>query len=312
MSRWTAEDIPDQTGRTALITGANSGLGLHTALGLARRGAHVLLGCRDAGRGEQALETVQNQAPAAAVELVLVDLADLTSVRRAAQQVSERVGALDLLMANAGVMVLPYRTSTDGFEMQIATNHLGHFALVGQLLATLRQTTPIGAEPRVVVTSSEVHRLGKINLDKLSPERRNYHRWLAYGQSKLANLLFMRELQHRSDAAGWGLLCAAAHPGYAATNLQLAGPAMRRNQLGILVNKAANALFAQSDAQGALPQLYAATMPDVSPGDYWGPDGPANIRGYPSRQSAKKAAYDDDMARRLWERSEQLTGVHYG
>jgi len=311
VTRWTADDISDQSGRTALVTGASSGLGLHSALGLARKGAHVLLGCRDARRGQRSLETVQNQAPAATVELVLVDLADLASVERAAQQISDRVGGLDLLLANAGVMALPYRTSVDGFELQIATNHLGHFALVGHLLETMRRGPAGRPDARVVVTSSEVHRIGRIDLDKLSPERRDYHRWLAYGQSKLANLLFMRELQHRSDAAGWGLLCAAAHPGYAATNLQLAGPAMRRNQLGIFANKTANALFAQSEAQGALPQLYAATMPDVSPGDYWGPDGPGSMRGYPSRQSAKKAAYDDDLARRLWERSEQLTGVHY-
>jgi len=307
VSRWAADDIPDQSGRTALVTGANSGLGFHTALALARKGAHVLLGCRDAGRGQGALERIQNQAPAATVELVSLDLADLTAVRAAAGDVASRVPGLDLLVANAGVTALPYRTSADGFEMQLATNHLGHFALTGLLLPTLRR----GHDPRVVVTSSIMHAIGRINLDNLSPSKTSYHRWPAYGQSKLANLLFMRELQHRSDARGWGLLCAAAHPGYASTNLQMAGPAMSGSRLGGLASKAGNALFGQSDAQGALPQLYAATMPDVSPGDFWGPDGPMQARGYPTRQSGRKTAYDDDMAYRFWERSEELTGVHY-
>lgn len=306
MTRWTADDVPDQTGRTALVTGANSGLGLHTALGLARKGARVVMACRDPERGQDALERVRNQAPTGQVELLALDLADLSSVRHAADEAAERLSSLDLLVNNAGVMALPYRSSADGFEMQIATNHLGPFALTGQLLPLLRAA----AEPRVVTTSSELHRIGSISLDRLSPDRGHYRRWGAYGQSKLANLLFTRELQHRSDAAGWGLLCVAAHPGYAATNLQTAG--MSGNLVGSLLAKVGNAVIAQSEAMGALPQLYAATMPDVSPDDYWGPDGPGHTRGYPSRQSAKKAAYDDETARRLWERSQELTGVVYG
>ena len=298
MSRWTAADTPDQSGRVALVTGANSGLGLHTSIALARKGARVLMACRDAGRAEAALARVRREVPGAAAELVTLDLSSLASVEAAATEVAERTATLDLLVDNAGVMAPPRSTTTDGFELQLGTNHLGHFALTGRLLPLLLAAP----SPRVVVVSSGAHRLGKINFEDLQSER-SYARWGAYGQSKLANLLFARELQRR---AGTSLLVAAAHPGYAATHLQ-------SGQGSFLLEaamKVGNAVIAQSDAAGAWPSLYAATMPDVQRGDYWGP-AIAELRGTPKRVGRSKAAQDDAAARRLWEESERLTGVSY-
>ena len=298
MSQWTAADTPDQSGRVALVTGANSGLGLHTSIALARKGARVLMACRDAGRAEAALARVRREVPGAAAELVTLDLSSLASVEAAATEVAERTATLDLLVDNAGVMAPPRSTTTDGFELQLGTNHLGHFALTGRLLPLLLAAP----SPRVVVVSSGAHRLGKINFEDLQSER-SYARWGAYGQSKLANLLFARELQRR---AGTSLLVAAAHPGYAATHLQ-------SGQGSFLLEaamKVGNAVIAQSDAAGAWPSLYAATMPDVQRGDYWGP-AIAELRGTPKRVGRSKAAQDDAAARRLWEESERLTGVSY-
>jgi NAD(P)-dependent dehydrogenase (short-subunit alcohol dehydrogenase family) len=298
MSRWSPADVPDQSGRTALVTGANSGLGLHTALELARRGARVLLAVRRPERGEQAAQRVLAEVPAARLEVVPLDLADLASVRAAATDVAGRVGALDLLVDNAGIMAVPRSLTPDGFESQLATNHLGHFALTGLLLPQLLA----GTSPRVVVVSSGAHRTGRIAFDDLHGER-SYSRWGAYGQSKLANLLFARELQRR---AGDRLLVAAAHPGYAATHLQSGQSA----PLMEAFMKLGNLLVAQSDAQGAWPSLYAATMPDVRPGDYWGPS-LAEVRGVPKRVGRSAAAQDDAAAALLWDRSEELTGVSY-
>ena len=298
MSRWTPADLPDQSGRTALVTGANSGLGLHTALQLARAGARVLLAVRTPAKGEQALARVRAQVPAAAVELVALDLASLASVQSAAEDVLERAPVLDLLVDNAGVMAVPRRTTADGFELQLGTNHLGHFALTGRLLPAL-----LAAEaPRVVVVSSSAHRAGRIDFDDLMGERA-YSRWGAYGQSKLANLLFARELSRRADGT---LLVASAHPGYAATNLQQ-GQGHRLLEGAMAIG---NRVLAQSDAQGAWPQLYAATMPDVQPDDYWGP-GFFELRGHPRRVDRTPAAQDDVVAHRLWQVSETLTGVAY-
>ena len=297
--RWTAADVPDQRGRTALVTGANSGLGLHTSLGLARRGARVLMACRDPARGGAALDRVRSEVPGAAVELVRLDLASLASVRAAAVEVAGRVDRLDLLVDNAGVMAVPFSRTEDGFERQLGTNHLGHFALTGLVLPLLLAAPA----PRVVVVSSGAHRAGRIAFDDLQSER-SYRRWGAYAQSKLANLLFARELDRRSAATP--LVVAAAHPGYAATSLQ-------RGQGSPLLEAAmqvGNLLFAQSDAAGAWPSLYAATMPDVQRGDYWGP-GLAEVRGTPKRVGRSPAATDDVVAWRLWEVSEQLTGVTY-
>ncbi len=300
MSRWTAADVPDQTGKVALVTGANSGLGLHTSIGLARKGARVLMACRDAGRAEAALRRVRADVPGGAVELLTLDLASLASIEQAATEVADRTPVLDVLVDNAGVMAPPRSTTVDGFELQLGTNHLGHFALTGRLLPLLLAAPA----PRVVVVSSGAHRAGKIAFDDLQSER-SYSRWGAYGQSKLANLLFARELDRRASATA--LLTASAHPGYAATHLQ-------SGQGSFLLEafmKVGNAVVAQSDADGALPSLYAASMPDVQRGDYWGPAF-AELRGEPKRVGRSSAAQDDAVATRLWAESERLTGVTYG
>ncbi len=298
MTRWSTADLPDQSGRTALVTGASSGLGLHTGLELARRGARVLLAVRSPDRGKAALARIRRDVPQAAVELVPLDLASLASVRAAAGLVADRVPALDLLVDNAGVMAVPRRLTADGFESQLGTNHLGHFALTGLLLEPLLAA----AAPRVVVVSSQAHRSGTIAFDDLQGER-SYSRWGAYGQSKLANLLFAGELQRR---AGRRLLVASAHPGYAATNLQ-SGQGSRLLETAM---KLGNLLVAQSDAAGAWPSLYAAAMPDVRPDDYFGPR-LLEVRGAPTRVGRSAAAQDAEAAGLLWDRSVELTGVDY-
>jgi NAD(P)-dependent dehydrogenase (short-subunit alcohol dehydrogenase family) len=300
---WTAQDIPDQTGRLAVVTGANSGLGLVTARELARAGAEVIIACRDTGKGERALATIRAAVPGAHAEVQQLDLADLSSVKAFAARLGETHERIDLLINNAGVMALPRRTTVDGFESQLATNHLGHFALTGLLLGPLLAAP----HPRVVTLSSMVHRIGRINFADLQGERR-YHRWIAYGQSKLANLLFAFELQRRAGAAGTNLQSLAAHPGYAATNLQSAGPEVAAERWGMAL---ANRVIAQSADMGALPTLYAATVPDLPGGTFVGPGGPGEMRGAPRPVTAKARAYDTEAARRLWDVSEELTGVRY-
>jgi NAD(P)-dependent dehydrogenase (short-subunit alcohol dehydrogenase family) len=302
-TKWSARDIPDQAGRVAVVTGANSGLGYATALELARAGATVLLACRDTAKGERAQAAIRQAAPAADTQLAELDLADLGSVRAFAANVVAQQPHLDVLINNAGVMAPPRRLTTDGFESQIGTNHLGHFALTGLLLGPLLAA----AEPRVVTLSSGVHRIGRINFDDLQSERR-YINWMAYGQSKLANLLFCFELQRRATEAGTGLVSVAAHPGYAATNLQFAGPSHSYEKAIMAVG---NKLIAQSAEMGALPTLYAATAPDLPGGSFVGPDGFMEQRGHPKVVTAAGRAYDQAAWRRLWEISEELTGVRY-
>jgi NAD(P)-dependent dehydrogenase (short-subunit alcohol dehydrogenase family) len=300
---WTGDDIPDQTGRLAVVTGANSGLGLVTARELARAGATVVVACRDTGKGERALDTIRSAVPGAQAEVQQLDLADLASVRAFAARVGEVHDSVDLLINNAGVMAPPRRTTVDGFESQLATNYLGHFALTGLLLGPLLAAS----HPRVVTLSSAAHRIGRINFDDLQSERR-YHRWLAYGQSKLADLLFAFELQRRAGAAGANLESMAAHPGYAATNLQTAGPQVTAERWGMTV---ANRVIAQSADMGALPTLYAATAPGLPGGTFVGPDAWGGMRGHPRTVTASARAYDTESARRLWAVSEELTGEHY-
>ena len=296
---WTAEDIPDQAGRRAIVTGANSGIGLIAARELARHGAAVVLACRNAAKGEAALAEVRAAAPDADVTLASLDLADLASVRAFA---GARTDPVDLLVNNAGLMAPPRGTTKDGFELQLGTNHLGHFALTGLLLDRLLA----GDAPRVVSLSSNAHRMGKIDFDDLQGERR-YFRWTAYGQSKLADLLFMRELDRRARAADLPLTSVAAHPGYTATNLQSAAPpAIDRAVMAVL-----NRVIAQDAEQGALPALYAATVAGLPGGSYVGPDGPGEWRGSPALVSMSGRANDPETARRLWEVSERLTGVTY-
>jgi len=303
---WTANDIPSQAGKTIVITGANSGIGYEAALQLASKGAHVVLACRDQAKGRAAVDAIKATHSAASVELGELDLADLRSIRRFAESVRAAHAAVHVLCNNAGVMAIPYRTTADGFEMQFGTNHLGHFALTGLLLDRMVGT----AGARVVTVSSNAHKLGAINWEDLQWTRR-YRRWSAYGQSKLANLLFAFELQRRLSSAGASLISVACHPGYAATNLQAAGPRMQGSSLGETVMTMANRLFAQSGAMGALPTLYAATAPDVRGGDYIGPDGLGEQWGHPHKVRPSGRVQNADAQRLLWEVSEQLTGVRY-
>jgi NAD(P)-dependent dehydrogenase (short-subunit alcohol dehydrogenase family) len=303
---WTVEDIPDQRGRVALVTGANSGLGFQTARALAGKGASVLMACRNQEKGAEALARVKAEHPDAKAELLELDLADLSSVRRAANDALARHERLDLLINNAGVMAIPHRTTADGFEMQFGTNHLGHFALTGLLLDRILSTE----DSRVVSVSSGAHRIGRMNFDDLQGERR-YRKWRAYGQSKLANLLFTRELQRRLAASDASTIAVVAHPGYASTHLQTAGPKMAGSNVMTRFFGLANRFFSQSDAMGALPQLYAATAPTVVGGEFFGPDGRTGMQGYPTRVGMTRAARNDADARRLWVASEDLTGVSY-
>jgi NAD(P)-dependent dehydrogenase (short-subunit alcohol dehydrogenase family) len=291
--KWTAADMPDQAGKTAVVTGANSGLGLVISRELARAGATVVMACRNVKKGERAAAEVGKRA-----QLEALDLADLDSVRDFAGRLSE--ARVDVLVNNAGVMAPPRRLTADGFESQFGTNHLGHFALTGLLVPKLLAAP----EPRVVTMSSGGHRMGRINFDDLHGERL-YNNWLAYGQSKLANLLFAFELQRRADGQ---LQSLAAHPGYSATNLQFAGPARWYERASMALT---NRLIAQSADQGALPALYAATVTDVPGGSYIGPDGFLEARGHPHLVTAAGKAYDPEVAARLWEVSEALTGVRY-
>ena len=305
-TNWTTADIPSLSGKTILVTGANSGLGYETALALAGKGAHVLLACRDQGKGRAADAQIRAGHPTAATTLMPLDLASLADIRRFAETVSAQHRRLDVLVNNAGVMALPYRRTADGFEMQFGTNHLGHFALTGLLLPRLLETP--GA--RIVTVSSGFHRLGTIRFDDPQWER-GYRKWPAYGQSKVANLLFTYELQRKLTAAKADTISVAAHPGYAATNLQAAGPRMEGSSFAERLSEIGNRLLAQSAAMGAMPQLYAAVAPDVRGGDYFGPSGIGEMWGAPRKVTSNGHSHDPTVARRLWALSEELTGVRY-
>jgi NAD(P)-dependent dehydrogenase (short-subunit alcohol dehydrogenase family) len=292
--------IPDQQDRIAVITGANSGIGLEAARELTRAGARVVMACRDTAKGEDAAKSIRASVPAARLDVEALDLASLDSVRAFAERYPH--DRLDLLINNAGVMASPHRQTADGFELQLGTNHLGHFALTGRLLGKLI-TTPAA---RVVTVSSTAHKFGRINFDDLQSER-SYQRWRAYGQSKLANLLFALELDRRLRASGADVLSVAAHPGYAATNLQFAATPSRIERLGSIV---LNRVYAQSAERGALPTLYAATA-DIPGGSFVGPDGFQEMRGEPKVVTPTRAARDAESAARLWDVSEQLTDVRF-
>jgi NAD(P)-dependent dehydrogenase (short-subunit alcohol dehydrogenase family) len=289
-AKWTTQDLPRLEGRTFVVTGANSGIGLAAARALGPAGARVVLAVRDVAKGEAAAASIEGHP-----EVRELDLADLASVRAFADAWD---GDLDVLVNNAGVMAVPERRTKDGFELQFGTNHLGHFALTNLLLPHVRD--------RVVVVASGAHRAGSIHLDDLNWERHGYQRWRAYGQSKLANLLFMSELQRRLDEAGSDVRALGAHPGWAATNLQHRTENVVQNAFLAIANR----LIAQSEEMGALPTLFAATQ-DL-PGDtYIGPDGLGEQRGHPKVVGRSGAARDMETARRLWEQSEELTGVAF-
>jgi NAD(P)-dependent dehydrogenase (short-subunit alcohol dehydrogenase family) len=287
MPKWSAADVPDQSGRTFVVTGANSGLGEATARTLAGHGASVVLACRNTAKGEAAAARMTGD-----VAVRPLDLADLASVREFAAA-TEKV---DVLVNNAGVMAIPLARTADGFEMQIGTNFLGHFALTGLLLPKIAE--------RVVTLSSGAHKIGRIDLADLNWDTRRYRRWAAYGQSKLADLMFAYELHRRLAKHGSPVRSVAAHPGYSATGLQSHTESFQ-DRVMVLGNR----LIAQNADFGALPTLYAATMPDVSGGDYYGPDGLGELRGHPTRVESSKASRDETVAARLWDRATELTGV---
>jgi NAD(P)-dependent dehydrogenase (short-subunit alcohol dehydrogenase family) len=304
-SRWTAADVPDQSGRTAVVTGASSGLGLVTAGVLASRGATVILACRDMGRAERAAGQIRAGAPGAGVHVLRLDLASLASVREAASEIRASWPRLDLLINNAGVMRPPYQRSADGFELTFATNHLGHFALTGLVLDRLLATPG----SRIVTVSSVGHRDGVMHFDDLQFER-GYRADDAYAQSKLANLLFTYELAARLQAAGQGTIALAAHPGVARTELFRWDPPLTR----ALLSPAARPLMfwtVDSAETGALPSLRAATDPAARAGEYYGPGGWREYTGYPVRVESAAPSHDLTSQRRLWETSERLTGVSY-
>jgi NAD(P)-dependent dehydrogenase (short-subunit alcohol dehydrogenase family) len=298
---WEPDRIPDQTGRIAVVTGANSGLGLVIARELARKGARVVMACRNLDKGHAAVDAIRSEVPDAQLQLDELDLASLASVRSFAERFKNTHDGLDLLLNNAGVMAAPRRHTADGFELHLGTNHLGHFALTNLLLPLMEGRE----DARVVTLSSNAHKTVRgIAFDNLNGDRR-YFRWNAYGQSKLANLLFALELDRRLRAQGSAVKSLAAHPGYAATNLQSAAAPLADR----LVMKVANAVVAQSDEMGALPVLYAATEPGLEGGTYVGPDGIAEQRGHPKVVRPNRAARNEETARRLWDVSADLTAV---
>jgi len=304
--RWTVTDMPDLTGRAAIVTGANSGIGFYTAQALARSGADVTLAVRDEAKGGRARE-LMGPTPGA-VHVRCLDLSDLSSVRSFASEWSRDYdGGLDLLINNAGVMAIPYRQSADGYELQFATNHLGHFALTGLLLPALVAVP----HSRIVNVSSGAHRMvRRINVDNLTDEN-GYSKWNAYGQSKLANLLFTLELQRRLEANDLTVTCSAAHPGWAATGLQSAGPTMSGSWWEARIAELANTVLAQSAESGALPTLFAATTPGLPGNSYIGPDGMGEMRGHPKPVGRSDAAQDLQQAEQLWRASEELTAVTF-
>jgi NAD(P)-dependent dehydrogenase (short-subunit alcohol dehydrogenase family) len=304
MTDWTIADIPPQGGKLAVVTGATGGLGYQTAIRLAQAGAEVVLTGRNEAKGREAVSKIRNQFPDAKISFDVLDLASLASVADFARRFATTHSSLDLLINNAGVMALPTRqTTADGFEMQFGTNYLGHYALTARLLALLRRAH----QPRVVSLSSIAHRTGFIQFSDLQGER-FYSPWKAYNQSKLAMLMFALELQRRSDAAGWNLISTASHPGWARTDLFANGPGFG---LISVASQFAAPLFSQSAESGALPTLFAATSPQAEGGGYYGPNGLYELRGPPAPARIMPQARDKAAAAKLWDVSQQLTGVSF-
>jgi NAD(P)-dependent dehydrogenase (short-subunit alcohol dehydrogenase family) len=317
--------MPELSETTIVVTGANSGLGYEATRIFAEKSATVVMACRSTDRGEDAAEAIAREAPSASLDVLELDLADLDSVRDFAAAFTGAYDDLHMLCNNAGVMAIPRRETADGFETQFGVNHLGHFALTGRLLDTLVETE---GETRVVTQSSKAHESGEIDFDSVArsatesangsavsndPQRkRSYDRWAAYGQSKLANVLFAYELDRRLGAADHDVTSVACHPGYAATELQRRGPEMENSTVRKLLMEGANRVVAQSAEMGALPIVYAATASTIRGGEYIGPDGFRGMRGYPTRVESSDRSHDREVARRLWDVSEELTGVSFG
>ncbi len=294
---WDSRNIPDQTGRTVIVTGANSGIGFETARALASKNACVILACRNQNKGSAAVDKIRQDLPHADVRFLPLDLSDLASVKTFADQVNQDYSRLDLLINNAGVMIPPYGKTAEGFELQMGTNHLGHFALTGRLIEMIRSTP----ESRVVSVSSMAHKGGNIDFSDLHWEHRKYKPWKAYGDSKIANLYFIFGLANRLAAEGSHVITAASHPGWTATELQ------RNSGLASFFNP----FFAQNTAMGALPTLYAACGPDVQSKGYFGPGGRLEVKGYPKQVRASSRSQNKEIGDRLWQMSEKLTGVPF-
>lgn len=296
-STWRPDMIPDLTGKTILVTGANSGIGLEAVKLFAAKGAEVIMACRNLGKAEDAALEVRQVAAGAKLVILPLDLADLASIRDFAATVKGKFSKIDVLLNNAGLMAPPLQRTKDGFEMQFGTNHLGHFALTGQLLELL-EAAP---EPRVVQVSSVMHRIGKFFWDNLNAEK-GYSRWPFYGQSKLANLVYARDLNRRLQEAGSKVKAYAVHPGYSSTHLQDT----------VIGGQIFNKVMAQPASMGCLPSVMAATSDAVEAGGYYGPNGRIlELRGYPARAFARRISANQDVAQRLWDASESLTGVRY-
>jgi NAD(P)-dependent dehydrogenase (short-subunit alcohol dehydrogenase family) len=308
MTDWTVANVPDCSGKTVVVTGANSGLGFEATRMFAQKGAHVVMACRDLDRAEDAANEIRSAVSAASLTLSELDLADLDSVHDFADEFKANHNELHVLCNNAGVMAIPRRETAQGFEMQLGVNHLGHFALTADLFDRIRDTP---GETRIVNISSGLHERGTMDFEDLQSEA-DYDKWEAYAQSKLANLLFTYELDRRLDSAGIDdVLSVGAHPGYAATNLQYRGPEASGSRIRLLMNKLANTVIAQSAEMGALPLLYAATEESVEGGDYVGPQGMLGMRGSPGITDSSTRSKAKETADRLWTVSEDLTGRRF-
>jgi NAD(P)-dependent dehydrogenase (short-subunit alcohol dehydrogenase family) len=301
----TEADIPDLSGRAAVVTGASSGIGLEVARGLATQGAHVVLAVRSSERGQVAAAAIRATSPRASLDVLLLDLADLASVHRFAETLGSRLDALDLLINNAGVGSASLQRTLDGFELVFGTNHLGHFALT-ELLLPVMIATP---KARIVTVTSLAHGMGHIEFANLDASQ-DYSDARAYAQSKLANVLFAYELQRRLAAAGADVCSVACHPGWAVTHMTLGSPDEHQRPLDAVMHLLVRR-FAPTPAKGARPALYAATSPDVRGGDYIGPSGRFGVWGNPARVRSSRRSHDEELARHLWQVSERMTGVHY-
>lgn len=303
--KWSSDDMPELEGKNIIVTGANSGLGFEAAKSFAEKGAHVVMACRDLENAEKAKSEIEDEVGDSSLVVLELDLASIESVKRFAENYRSGYDELHILCNNAGVMAIPRQETEDGFERQFGVNHLGHFALTSLLFDLLEETD---GETRIVNQSSAIHENGEIDFEDLMWEN-EYDKWGAYARSKLANVLFIYELDRRLDSEG--IKAVACHPGYASTNLQYRGPEEEGSRLKYFMMKAANTVLAQSAEKGSLPMLYAATSEDIKGGEYIGPGGFRQMRGYPEKQESAPQSYDEETAEKLWQVSEELTGVDF-
>lgn len=304
--KWTAEKINNLKGKNVIITGANSGIGFEVAKKFAENNARVIMACRDLEKGGEAKEKIEENIEESEIEVRKLDLADLSSIKKFTKEYKANNDKLDVLCNNAGVMAIPRQETKDGFEKQFGVNHLGHFALTAHLIPVLKEAE----ESRVVTQSSGLHEKGSIDFENLMLEE-EYDKWDAYANSKLANVLFANELQRKLEEQDLDMKSIACHPGYASTNLQYRGPEEEGSKLKLFGMKIANTLLAQSAEKGALPMLYSSVSTDIEGGEYIGPDGLGNMRGYPEKQESSEESQDKNVAEALWTRSESLTDVDF-